>query len=198
MTKQPKRSRAGQIAIGGVSKTPPLFDDAEAAEPSDDKKLLTTLANSQDGLKQFRQKFRGFSSYGDKQVLKLRDDLREVWRIPADSSEIIQEWLDSEPALRIAPDPYGGGFTLSPQFSNLPGRLVFAIIRASNMLAVCENPDCPAPFFVAVKAVQRYCSSSCAAPAKRAAKMRWWRRNRSRNAIVQRRSGSTAGKSKRD
>jgi hypothetical protein len=38
----------------------------------------------------------------------------------------------------------------------------------------CPNPGCPAPYFIGVKKGQKYCSGVCAAPAQRAAKLRWW------------------------
>jgi hypothetical protein len=39
----------------------------------------------------------------------------------------------------------------------------------------CENPDCPAHYFFSkARKPQKYCSSICAGPAKRAAKLRWW------------------------
>jgi hypothetical protein len=39
----------------------------------------------------------------------------------------------------------------------------------------CENPDCPAPYFLSRdRKPQKYCSPICAGPAKTAAKLRWW------------------------
>ncbi len=38
----------------------------------------------------------------------------------------------------------------------------------------CGNENCPAPYFFAKRATQKYCSDECAAPAKREAKLRWW------------------------
>lgn len=41
----------------------------------------------------------------------------------------------------------------------------------------CINPECPAPFFFAGDSRGRtFCSPKCAGPAKRLAKLRWWRR----------------------
>ena len=42
----------------------------------------------------------------------------------------------------------------------------------------CPNPECPAPYFLAAKKGQKYCSSKCSAPAQREQKRDWWRRNR--------------------
>jgi hypothetical protein len=41
----------------------------------------------------------------------------------------------------------------------------------------CSNPDCPAPFFIAVRKSQRYCTESCAGVFQRQAKQAWWQRH---------------------
>jgi hypothetical protein len=38
----------------------------------------------------------------------------------------------------------------------------------------CPNPDCPAPYYFAKRRSQKYCSDSCALPAQREFKRRWW------------------------
>jgi hypothetical protein len=56
-------------------------------------------------------------------------------------------------------------------------RVAAAFLRGltfSNRLCVCGNPECPAPYFVATKKNQRYCSEKCAGWAKREAKKAWW------------------------
>jgi hypothetical protein len=42
----------------------------------------------------------------------------------------------------------------------------------------CPNPDCPAPYFLATKKHQKFCSIVCAGPSQREAKRRWWNANR--------------------
>lgn len=49
----------------------------------------------------------------------------------------------------------------------------------------CPNPTCPAPYFFAVKRAQKFCSTSCAEPAQREAKRRWWNENRAPKAKAQ-------------
>jgi hypothetical protein len=46
----------------------------------------------------------------------------------------------------------------------------------------CANAECPAPYFIANKKGQRYCSGECSRPAQRAAKRRWWNNNRAYKA----------------
>jgi hypothetical protein len=54
-------------------------------------------------------------------------------------------------------------------------RLMYHFQRIVDRARHCENPECPAPYFFAVKRGQRYCSSKCSAPAQRQAKLNWWR-----------------------
>lgn len=51
--------------------------------------------------------------------------------------------------------------------------LLRAIDIASRM-RICSNKECPAPYFIAVRTPQRYCSEVCALPAQRASKRIWW------------------------
>jgi hypothetical protein len=50
--------------------------------------------------------------------------------------------------------------------------------RIADRARRCGNPECPAPYFFARKKGQKYCSATCAGPAQRAQKLRWWRQNR--------------------
>jgi hypothetical protein len=45
----------------------------------------------------------------------------------------------------------------------------------------CGNSECPAPYFIAIKKWQKYCSEKCAGPAARESKRRWWQENRAKN-----------------
>jgi len=38
----------------------------------------------------------------------------------------------------------------------------------------CPNPECPAPYFIAKRRSQKYCSDACALPAQREFKRAWW------------------------
>jgi hypothetical protein len=65
-------------------------------------------------------------------------------------------------------------------------------------MRLCRNRACEHPFFIAGRKTQKYCSNPCAAPAKRAAKLRWWVRvgNKRRRKAAKARRRRTA-KSKR-
>ncbi len=47
--------------------------------------------------------------------------------------------------------------------------------RIADRLRLCPNPNCPAPYFIAYRRGQRYCSDTCAQPAQREFKREWWR-----------------------
>ena len=57
--------------------------------------------------------------------------------------------------------------------------LVYAVEHA-HLLRYCLNPKCEEPYFVARRGSQIYCSQPCAEPAKREAKVRWWREHRAK------------------
>jgi hypothetical protein len=49
----------------------------------------------------------------------------------------------------------------------------------------CAGLECPAPYFIAKKRWQKYCSEECAGPAMREQKKQWWRDNRAKNGGLQ-------------
>jgi hypothetical protein len=58
------------------------------------------------------------------------------------------------------------------------GRLVVALSLARRMadrMRYCVNPTCPAPYFIAKRRSQKYCSEKCTAPAQREFKAAWWK-----------------------
>lgn len=65
---------------------------------------------------------------------------------------------------------------------SLPTGLAMAYDQYAGKLRYCANPDCPAPYFIAKRKDQLYCENVCAAPAKRAAQVRYWHRVKGANA----------------
>jgi hypothetical protein len=61
--------------------------------------------------------------------------------------------------------------------------VMFYLQRKSDYVARCDNPTCAAPYFLAAKRSQRYCSERCATEGLRAAKLRWWNENRKSGGI---------------
>jgi hypothetical protein len=54
-----------------------------------------------------------------------------------------------------------------------------------NLAKYCGNPDCPAPYFIAVKRWGKYCSEKCSGPGERESKRNWWRKNRGKEGSQQ-------------
>jgi len=53
-------------------------------------------------------------------------------------------------------------------------RALYGLFHQSARAKVCGNSECPAPYFIANKPTQRYCSEACAEVFQREWKRRWW------------------------
>ena len=126
-----------------------------------------------------------------------RQDLREVWRgsrgklkafllpsLPPEElprADLIQyvSKNESDTAGEWAWPPQVDLDWARSQFVYLPRtefqRAVYELFRRSAFAKVCANPDCPAPYFVAHKTAQRYCTNDCAQVFQREWKRRWWK-----------------------
>jgi hypothetical protein len=54
---------------------------------------------------------------------------------------------------------------------------MYHLQRLANRLRHCANPECAAPYFLAGKKGQKYCTSRCSGDMQRVQKRDWWRRN---------------------
>lgn len=48
-------------------------------------------------------------------------------------------------------------------------------MHVADLMRLCPNPTCPAPYFIAKRRSQKYCSDACSLPAQREFKKAWWR-----------------------
>jgi hypothetical protein len=48
-------------------------------------------------------------------------------------------------------------------------------VQIADRMRYCPNPTCPAPYFIARRRSQKYCSDDCALPAQRELKRAWWK-----------------------
>ena len=71
---------------------------------------------------------------------------------------------------------YRGGWELGPV-----ELAVFHFIDVRDRALRCKNPDCRAPYFFRTKKGQEYCCPKCAIPAQRAAKLRWYEKQKEEN-----------------
>lgn len=66
--------------------------------------------------------------------------------------------------------------TMSPKFDTEFQRACYLLLKNNQLAKVCANSDCQAPYFIATRAIQRYCSSDCLRPIQKTSKLNWWRR----------------------
>ena len=127
--------------------------------------------------------------------LWLRDMLRRAW----DASDVRErEWLLFRFRDSCAAMDRRGAMTLKermkedftadvtgPRYAPPPVTAVeaaaFYLQQHSDRACHCLNPDCPAPYFIAPRRRQKYCSEECAKPSQRESKRMWWANNRGKN-----------------
>lgn len=129
----------------------------------------------------------------------LRDLLRKTWDSPDRwhrewyAHELHRAWNAFSPMLLEESQTITQGFPGGPQVSTTTYTYtVLEVPPITPMGAVihyfktvigdrakhCLGPDCSAPYFIAPKRQQKYCSEICAGPANREAKRKWWHENR--------------------
>jgi hypothetical protein len=124
-----------------------------------------------------------------RELLRMRDKLREVWIIPDPRQK---EWrlfvlrvefnqITSPTVEQMLERPQSGLDYAIGHLAKIPHRAKF-----------CANPEgCQTPYFIPPKGSQKYCSDTCAEPAQRDYKKIWWDEHRSE--ISKRRSGKRKG-----
>jgi hypothetical protein len=117
-----------------------------------------------------------------KHLLEIRDGLRLIWVEP-DLRR--REWLvfRLRDHVMARADPQFihavGVITSESPIKQLPPPSRFEqatmyLFKSADRTRYCGNPDCPAPYFLAKRRSQKYCSDNCALPAQREFKRRWW------------------------
>ena len=157
--------------------------------------VIASILDS-DQLGDGRVKYVGFSQYAPRDRMppnipkrflltwQEREALRRIWRGDSDKlTEVLlptpdemamddSEWASPwNPQLKL--DWQRGEFVYIPR-SEFQEAL-YELFRRSAFVKLCANPDCPAPYFIADKTTQRYCSESCAEVLQRAYKLQWWK-----------------------
>lgn len=101
--------------------------------------------------------------------LRTRDMLRLIWKGDSDANDYLKVLLSGS---RTQFDWNRGELVYGPQ--NELEEAIYALFRNSRLARVCENTDCPAPFFIAKRKSQRYCGEECASVYQKAWKRKWW------------------------
>jgi hypothetical protein len=134
-------------------------------------------------------------------LIETRDLLRRVWTAPERRSrewysfhlrlmfygwEARADFIRNHPVSTIT-DP--GWSKLSyfdpPPVTPFEASVFYLQTSIAERAKRCGNSDCPAPYFIAVKKWQKFCSEKCAGPANRESKRQWWRDNRAKNGGVE-------------
>lgn len=115
---------------------------------------------------------------------QLREALRRIWRGDSDKlTEVLlptphemmmdeSEWASAwNPQLKL--DWQRAEFVYIPRGEFQAA--LYELFRRSAFVKLCANPNCPAPYFIADKTTQRYCSESCAEVLQTAYKLQWWK-----------------------
>ena len=108
--------------------------------------------------------------------------VREIWRGKQEGSEgqIVRMGLASArgenfPQLPIDVAWDEGGLVLRTR--DLNDMVWLTLLQNGRRLAVCQNPECKAPFFIRYKRDQKYCSVACGMPARLESNRLWWARH---------------------
>jgi hypothetical protein len=118
------------------------------------------------------------------EIFMLQNGLRNIWQ--AEDSRT-KAWgifrLIDEIEIQLANPPslitLGALSWSSGKVMTLPAPSAFEqameYLRNNGHLAhVCANPECPAPYFLAIRKSQKYCNADCATPSQREFKRKWW------------------------
>ena len=116
------------------------------------------------------------------EVGSLQEEILNFWlRTALDYIPPHRSWLRQTTSWRAVWTKARRG--LVPNGVSLPAILVDSVLQVADRLRYCRNKQCANPYFVAVRRDQLYCSRDCAAPAKRKAKLKWWRREHAHDRL---------------
>jgi hypothetical protein len=104
-------------------------------------------------------------------TLRMRDILRRIWRGDPSANEYLKALLYGS---RVEFDWKRGEITYEPR--NEFERALYALFRNSSHAKICANAECTAPYFIARRTTQRYCSPDCAEVFQQRWKLDWWKR----------------------
>ena len=57
-------------------------------------------------------------------------------------------------------------------------QVLLQALYSAHKMRVCQNRECPHPYYLRSEGGKRFCSKACAAPSQRAHKLDWWNRHR--------------------
>jgi len=154
---------------------------------------ITDLANlhpTKEALREFRKKYSldseldsSAAKYGkneDERLLFFRDLAQRLWTDVGDAGglDILHHllFLSGWPGANVGIDWRRQRIIYRPQ-STLEAAF-YALLTHNHLAKRCANPDCAAPFFIAERVDERYCSTRCKRIGRLANKREWMREAR--------------------
>jgi hypothetical protein len=105
--------------------------------------------------------------------VELRDHLRRAWEGDKDSLDFIER--SAGQYMRFAWRFQRGRMELEPEDLWSAICVLFLRDRAAHKTAICENPKCPAPYFIRKRSTQKFCEEGpCVEYGARIRANRWW------------------------
>ena len=204
-----RRAKAVQASSGGhelISKLPRnIREEIDLANRYPMRQnLLLDLANMRDdGEVWFWQRWgREIRPELNRDLFRLREELRGVWNKPRDGSAdiILMDWLAWRPSrahleeykYSIFPAFVHSSFynpfhcsvdaaRLVPDSESIRANLIQGVFEHWPNFKICANPDCAAPYFIAKRKDQTVCDAEvCKAEKQRQHALNWWRENRAK------------------
>jgi hypothetical protein len=159
-------------------------DDALTGVERDVLYGLANLSTDPSSIAHFRQRCPvPTGGESDEELLRLRDELRLLWagnNEPDGSKreDLVKYWVGGPRSLSD-PGKWHVFWQLGvfrPNTNFFRGVLAWAYCRHMAALKTCANPDCPAPYFIATRRTQIYCSETdeCARFAARKTARKYW------------------------
>ena len=156
-------------------------------------KWLANLGESHEEWVEFLKKHPHYLNWQES-LLGFRDQVRKLWRGGEMANEIARRLLleeevhhgpEGEKPLAFSParvnvDWDRGELVLDYKALNVFHASIYELLRVSRFAKVCARRGCPAPYFIAEKITQQYCSDDCKYEARKAVQNAYWERRGSR------------------
>jgi hypothetical protein len=116
----------------------------------------------------------------------IQEQLRKVWQpdVPTEvKNRVLTEWLQADKNTMAVADWERGQMWVNP--ANLTAELASIVLSNKDRLAVCQNPDCNNPYFIAPKKGRKYCEQGgCTIYAQRKYARESWQRKHGKSTVV--------------
>ena len=134
-------------------------------------------------LNDIRKVIPNYSEYEERELtLFLRQQVRELWRGGENGDENARSllftpalpWFEGEERMSPVGVDWKRGELAYRPLDGFQASL-YALLKCSHLAKVCARPGCAAPYFVARRGTQQYCSTDCADVMQDEWRRRWWK-----------------------